>query len=219
MRHTSTFLWCLSRSLPLQATRAYPAEFIPVSKRLYHTPRTSILPRPQLFLQRRHPIASIIRHESTSSPSSQSGSTAAPESRLNRDEVPAYEMTFTCKKCSTRSSHRVSKQGYHHGTVLITCPGCKNRHLISDHLKIFSDKRVTIEDLMREKGQLVKRGSLSTEGDVELWDDGSTTPRSSNFIPSTTTKNDSNAEEGRLTEPPTLQEASWDDADPGIRKS
>ena len=42
-------------------------------------------------------------------------------------DQPAYEMTFTCKKCSTRSSHR---------TVLITCPGCKNRHLIADHLKV-----------------------------------------------------------------------------------
>jgi protein import protein ZIM17 len=53
-----------------------------------------------------------------------------------REEVPSYEMTFTCKACSTRSSHRMSKQGYHHGTILITCPGCKNRHLIADHLKV-----------------------------------------------------------------------------------
>jgi protein import protein ZIM17 len=50
--------------------------------------------------------------------------------------TPAYEMTFTCKQCDTRSSHKISKQGYHHGTVLINCPGCKNRHLISDHLKV-----------------------------------------------------------------------------------
>jgi len=54
-----------------------------------------------------------------------------------REEVPSYEMTFTCKACSTRSSHRMSKQGYHHGTILITCPGCKNRHLIADHLKVY----------------------------------------------------------------------------------
>jgi protein import protein ZIM17 len=53
-----------------------------------------------------------------------------------REEVPSYEMTFTCKACTTRSSHRMSKQGYHHGTILITCPGCKNRHLIADHLKV-----------------------------------------------------------------------------------
>jgi protein import protein ZIM17 len=57
-----------------------------------------------------------------------------------RPEVPSYEMTFTCKACSTRSSHRMSKQGYHHGTILITCPGCKNRHLIADHLKVCINK-------------------------------------------------------------------------------
>jgi protein import protein ZIM17 len=34
---------------------------------------------------------------------------------------------------------------------------------------------------MREKGSLVKKGSLSAEGDVEFWDDGSSTPRSAHF--------------------------------------
>lgn len=34
---------------------------------------------------------------------------------------------------------------------------------------------------MKEKGNLVKRGSLSAEGDVEFWDDGSSTPRSAHF--------------------------------------
>ena len=53
---------------------------------------------------------------------------------------------------------------------------------------------------MREKGQLVKRGSLSIEGDVEFWDDGSKTPRSANYIPNTTTKTEEGFKEGRLTE-------------------
>ena len=55
-----------------------------------------------------------------------------------RQDVPAYELTFTCKPCSTRTTHRISKQGYHHGTVLITCPNCTSRHLITDHLKVSS---------------------------------------------------------------------------------
>ncbi|THZ85808.1 zf-DNL-domain-containing protein [Aureobasidium pullulans] len=92
-----------------------------------------------------------------------------------REEVPSYEMTFTCKACSTRSSHRMSKQGYHHGTILITCPGCKNRHLIADHLKIFSDKAITLEDILAQKGQLLKKGALDSESDMEFWDDGTQT--------------------------------------------
>lgn len=30
---------------------------------------------------------------------------------------------------------------------------------------------------MKEKGQLVKRGTLSAEGDVEFWDDGTEVKR------------------------------------------
>jgi protein import protein ZIM17 len=71
-----------------------------------------------------------------------------------REEVPSYEMTFTCKACSTRSSHRMSKQGYHHGTILITCPGCKNRHLIADHLKVCET------DLLHLLRQLLTRPDL-----------------------------------------------------------
>lgn len=56
-------------------------------------------------------------------------------SRRGRKE-PTYQLTFTCKPCKHRSSHEMSRQGYHHGTVLITCPDCKNRHVISDHLKV-----------------------------------------------------------------------------------
>jgi protein import protein ZIM17 len=36
---------------------------------------------------------------------------------------------------------------------------------------------MTIEDLMREQGQLVKKGTLSEDGDLEFWSDGSTTKR------------------------------------------
>jgi protein import protein ZIM17 len=43
---------------------------------------------------------------------------------------------------------------------------------------------------MREKGDLVKRGSLSAEGDVEFWDDGSSTPRSAHFHPESKPKGD-----------------------------
>lgn len=53
-----------------------------------------------------------------------------------REVKPSYDLTFTCRPCGKRSTHNVSKQGYHYGSVLITCPGCHNRHVISDHLKV-----------------------------------------------------------------------------------
>lgn len=95
----------------------------------------------------------------------------------NTPKQPTYELTFTCLPCGSRSAHHVSKQGYHHGSVLITCPSCRNRHVISDHLNIFGNRSLTVEDLMREKGRLVKRGTLGEDGDVEFWEDGSTTSR------------------------------------------
>lgn len=75
-------------------------------------------------------------------------------------DKPMLMIAFTCKKCNTRSSHTMSKQAYTGGTVLITCPSCKNRHLIADHLKIFRDERVTIEDILKAQGESV---SSSTE--------------------------------------------------------
>ena len=71
----------------------------------------------------------------------------------------------------------MSKHGYHHGSVLIACPSCKNRHVISDHLRIFGDTAMTVEDLLRAKGELVKKGTLGEEGDLEFWDDGTSSVR------------------------------------------
>ncbi|KAF1979793.1 zf-DNL-domain-containing protein [Bimuria novae-zelandiae CBS 107.79] len=195
----SSLLRCLAR--PWAPRVAQMPECIPMPKRLFHPPRTSTRPLLPNIAGQRLPRTGI-RFESTSSSNSPGTTTQAPPSRLDRDQVPAYELTFTCKACSTRSSHRVSQQGYHHGTVLISCPGCKNRHLISDHMKIFSDKAVTLEDIMREKGDLVKRGALGAEGDVEFWDDGSSSPRSAHFHPNSNTKSDPDAPEGTLTESP-----------------
>ncbi|CEP25015.1 Mitochondrial protein import protein ZIM17 AltName: Full=Hsp70-interacting protein in mitochondria; Flags: Precursor [Cyberlindnera jadinii] len=88
----------------------------------------------------------------------QSSSTDGSSAKLKIDE-PQMMIAFTCKKCDTRSSHVMSKQAYTKGTVLITCPGCKGRHLIADHLKIFSDDRITIQDILSAKGESVSQNT------------------------------------------------------------
>ena len=42
---------------------------------------------------------------------------------------------------------------------------------------MFGDSETDIETILKEKGEMVKRGTLGEEGDVEFWDDGSSTPR------------------------------------------
>jgi protein import protein ZIM17 len=115
---------------------------------------------PSALLRKPHtntptPLNNIrIRLHSTESSSSSNG-TRAPRPLTDRDSIdptrvksdkeaiaerkaqqPCYDMTFTCKKCLERSSHRITKQAYHFGTVLVNCPGCKGRHLIADHMKV-----------------------------------------------------------------------------------
>jgi hypothetical protein len=121
LRHFTPKISSRSISTNSQITRRFAH---PSSLRATYLPSRRI----QHLLPHRAFSASIARREKASSPSS--------NTEPQKADVPSYDLTFTCKKCTTRSTHRVSKQGYHNGTVLITCPGCKNRHLIADHLKV-----------------------------------------------------------------------------------
>lgn len=83
-------------------------------------------------------------------------------SRVGEGTVPgtraeeAYALAFTCCVCGTRSAKKISKRSYHHGLVIVQCPGCEKRHLIADHLGWFGDN-TDIEQIMREKGEEVTR--------------------------------------------------------------
>ena len=79
--------------------------------------------------------------------------------RLNSFKIPYNPndkllLVFTCNKCQHRSSHQITKHGYYKGSVICECPKCTNRHLISDHMKIFQDnvKNLTLADILKKKG-------------------------------------------------------------------
>ncbi|KAJ5414193.1 hypothetical protein N7509_000820 [Penicillium cosmopolitanum] len=167
------------RSLISAPTSALASSRAPVSRfyssRLLQQKRR--LPSPVILRSQRGVLPSLYRYNSTA-PRPLTESPAQTETDAEREqkneerrkEEEAYRITFTCKPCGERSSHRMSKQGYHRGTVLIQCPSCQNRHVMSDHLGIFFDKGTTLEDLLSEKGQTLQHGR--TDGDLEFWDDG-----------------------------------------------
>ncbi|CUG43649.1 zinc finger protein, putative [Bodo saltans] len=66
---------------------------------------------------------------------------------------------FTCTVCETRSVKRFTKLSYTKGIVIVECPGCYNKHLLADNLGWFDDERVNIEDILRSRGEEVKRVS------------------------------------------------------------
>lgn len=143
----------------------------------HHLSRPTSSTKPSRLLSRQFHTSPLNLNQPPSSSPPQTQTSPKDASSLRLPDRPTYELRFTCKPCGHRSSHLVSKQGYHHGSVLISCPSCRNRHVISDHLKIFGDTAVTIEDILREKGQLVKKGTLGEDEDIEFWEDGTTTAR------------------------------------------
>ncbi len=120
---------------PISVMRALPQFSRQASKFRSLTPRR-LLPVQQLSSLRIARSQYSTEASPSTSPQNKAKSRPHAPPAPRRPPQPEYEMTFTCKPCSTRSTHRVSKQGYHYGSVLITCPECKNRHVISDHLNV-----------------------------------------------------------------------------------
>ncbi|KAJ3820399.1 DNL zinc finger-domain-containing protein [Lentinula raphanica] len=108
------------------------------------------------------------------SPSSSSASSRTVTSQALPEKMePRMSITFTCTvpECGTRSTHEFAKRSYERGIVLVECPGCHNRHLIADHLGWFKEsteegKLKTVEDLLRVRGEKIRRGHVDMSGGV-----------------------------------------------------
>lgn len=121
-------------------------------------PRTSHTLNPNIpkSLFSLHPLH-LRRISGSTSSSAVAPSQDYPSNTQGLPVQPTYELTFTCKPCKHRSTHRISKQAYHKGSVLITCPECSNRHIMSDHLKVrFQSLRVLVAqfEIIRGHGTL-----------------------------------------------------------------
>lgn len=148
--------------------------------------------------QRRIHTTSLRLSQSSPSSSSSAPARTSTESEQADPQEPRLSLTFTCTvtDCDERSTHQFTRRAYERGIVLVTCPKCKNRyvvsqvysglyaddnfatfslrHLIADHLGWFKETEgtndgqlKTIEDLVRAKGEIVKRGRLDAGGVVE----------------------------------------------------
>lgn len=141
----------MNPSTALRSLTRATQQTLRLQNRAWPAPSTTLLRKPlQTPQHTSSPLRLSIRFHST-----EDSSTRPPKPLTDRDSIPAedvqsdkdaiaarkaqqpaYEMSFTCKQCMHRSSHRITKQAYHYGTVLVNCPGCKSRHLIADHMKV-----------------------------------------------------------------------------------
>lgn len=76
------------------------------------------------------------------------------------------KLSFTCKKCNCRNTKIISKLSYEKGIVIVRCDGCKNNHLIADHLGWFphlEKKLNNLDYLLRTRAKEIERMRNNTD--------------------------------------------------------
>eukprot|EP00808_Paulinella_micropora_P014100 g19831.t1 len=83
------------------------------------------------------------------------------------------QITFTCtaKGCNMRNTKTFSHAAYYQGVVIITCDGCKAKHLIADNLGIFGEEK-NIEEILQSKGLRVIKVQAAQVTKIKAADQG-----------------------------------------------
>ena len=103
------------------------------------------------------------------SATSEEPAAATKSQRLCKLGEAKLRLSFTCKRCSTRSTKIISKLSYEKGVIIVRCDGCKNNHLIADNLGWFNDQggKTNIEYMMKAKGETIRTIRNCTDGSLE----------------------------------------------------
>lgn len=115
---------------------------------------------------------SIFKSGNESSKSNEEGAATASKGTPLGQVERKIQLSFTCKVCQHRNTKLMSHLAYTKGVVIVRCDGCDNNHLIADNLNWFTDMegKRNIEDILREKGETVRRMNLVdyvTSGEAE----------------------------------------------------
>lgn len=89
-----------------------------------------------------------------------------PSKGSQNPNLEKFLMMYTCKICTGRNAHMVSKIAYTKGMVVATCRHCTTKHLIADNeqkLDFPKEYGRKIEEYLESKGERVQRVTISAQ--------------------------------------------------------